>query len=155
MSKKISLFGRKRTGELSKNHDDVAEKKRDELLALKLQEVNTDAKSAGTLQQLPLHMIKPDVNQPRKTFRNMESMADSIREKGIIQPIIVSTKNSDGIYTIIAGERRYRAAKLAGLSGIPCIIREENDANVVILQLLEMINVRTFLLLKSQMLLLN
>lgn len=136
-TKKISLIGRKRLSELSGNLDEVAEAKKDELLALKLQEIGNEAKIAGTLQTLPMHLLAPDVNQPRKAFRYIDTLAASIREKGIIQPIIVRPKNSQGHYTIIAGERRYRAAKLAGLNSVPCIVRDENDANIVILQLLE------------------
>ena len=134
--KKISLFGRKRTAELSED-EDVADTKKDELLALKLEQINAEARSTGTLQMLPTKLIRADKNQPRKQFRNIESLAKSIEEKGIIQPIIVTTRNLEGCYTIIAGERRYRAARLAKVDSIPCIIRDETDANVVILQLLE------------------
>lgn len=133
--KKISLFGRKRTAELAE--DEVVDTKKDELLALKLEQINAEARSTGTLQMLPTKLIRPDKNQPRKQFRNIESLAKSIEEKGIIQPIIVTTRNLEGCYTIIAGERRYRAARLAKIESIPCIIRDETDANVVILQLLE------------------
>lgn len=132
--KRISLFGRKRMSELGSTDTDD---KKDELLALKLQEIDKEARSAGNLQMLPLQRIEPDPNQPRKQFRNIDTLANSIREKGIIQPIIVSPKNDKGIYTVIAGERRFRAAKEVGLSAIPSIIRDETDANVVILQLLE------------------
>ena len=139
MIKQISLEGRKRISELDGGVADmITEMKKDELLALKLAAMNEDAKSTGTLQSLPLDKVKPDPNQPRKTFRNIDALAASIREQGIIQPIIVTAKQeSDGCYRIIAGERRYLAAKQAGLSTIPCIIREADDANIVILQLLE------------------
>ena len=136
MAKGISLFGRKRTSELN---DDIATSnvKKDELLALKLQQINEDAHQTGSLLQIPLSMLKADQNQPRKTFRNIESLADSIKENGIIQPIIIRAKDKLGQYIIIAGERRYQAAKLAGLKAVPCIIRQENDASTLILQLLE------------------
>jgi len=134
--KKISLFGRKRLGDLVET-ETISEIKKDELLALKLDQINTEARSAGNLQMLPIDLIKPDLNQPRKQFRHIDSLAKSIEEKGIIQPIIVSIKNKDGFYTIIAGERRYRAALEAGLLTLPCIIRQESDANILILQLLE------------------
>lgn len=141
--KKISLFGRKRLSDLadssgaSSPSSSIVDNKKDELLALKLDEINSEAKSAGNLQMLPLDLLKPDPNQPRKLFRNIESLAKSIEEQGIIQPIIVSPKSKDGSYMIIAGERRYRAAQLANLPSLPCIIRQETDANVLILQLLE------------------
>jgi ParB family chromosome partitioning protein len=137
MSKKISLFGRKRLSELAGGVDEVTEHKKDELLALKLQEINNEAEATGSLQQLPVSLLMPDPNQPRKTFHNIETLSASIREKGIIQPIIVKTRNVEGHYPIIAGERRFRAAKQAGLNTVPCIVRDENDANIVILQLLE------------------
>ncbi len=138
MAKQISLFGRKRTSELDgSHHDTMTEMKKDELLAMKLAEINEDAKSSGTLQSLPLDKIKPDPNQPRKTFRNIDALAASIREQGIIQPIIVTPRQPDGCYRIIAGERRYLAAKQAEMNTIPCIIRDADDANIVILQLLE------------------
>ncbi len=136
MSKRISLFGRKRFGELS-GDDPVHDGKKDELLSLKLEQVNAEAQSSGSLQTLALDMIKPDPNQPRKTFRHIDSLAASIKEQGIIQPIIVTTKKSDGKYHIIAGERRYQAAQQAKLKSMPCIIRDEDDANIMILQLLE------------------
>jgi ParB family chromosome partitioning protein len=133
----VSLFGRKRVSELSGEVAAIAEGKKDELLALKLEEFNTDARQTGTLQMLPINLIYPDPTQPRKIFKSIDSLAASIREKGVIQPIIVRQKNAEGHYVIIAGERRYRAAILADLNTIPCIVRSETDANVLILQLLE------------------
>lgn len=133
----VSLFGRKRTSELSGDKQQSADVKKDELLALKLEEMNTEARQTGSLQVLPTDMINADPNQPRKVFRHIDSLAASVKQNGIIQPIIVSEKNEDGIYTIIAGERRYRAAIQAGITSIPCIVRDESDANIVILQLLE------------------
>ncbi|NCX93354.1 MAG: ParB/RepB/Spo0J family partition protein [Gammaproteobacteria bacterium] len=133
----VSLFGRKRTSELSKQGGDLSEAKKDELLALKLQQIDSEARETGNLQMLPITLLRPDPNQPRKVFRNIDALSASVKEKGIIQPIIVTKKNQDGLYTLIAGERRYRAALQAGLASIPCIIRDESDANIVILQLLE------------------
>jgi ParB family chromosome partitioning protein len=138
----VSLFGRKRTSELSESsgnpHQNLAtDVKKDELLALKLEEFNSDARQTGTLQMLPINLIYPDPTQPRKIFKSVDSLAASIHEKGVIQPIIVRTKNAEGHYVIIAGERRYRAAIAAELMTIPCIVRSESDASVLILQLLE------------------
>jgi ParB family chromosome partitioning protein len=135
--KKVSLLGRKRIAELAGHQDDVTEVKKEELLALKLQALNNEAKAAGTLLSLPVSSLQADPNQPRKVFRNLDPLAASIKEKGIIQPIIVTPKNAQGIYTIIAGERRFRAAQKAQLATVPCIVRQENDANILILQLLE------------------
>ncbi len=138
--KKTLLFGRKRTKDLAQDHQavDASEDKKDELLALKLKAMRAVAQSCGRLMELPVELLQPDPNQPRKSFHNIESLALSIQAKGIIQPIVITPRNEAGFYTIIAGERRFHAAKQAGLAVLPCIVRqEENDANVMILQLLE------------------
>ncbi len=71
--------------------------------------------------------IEPNKNQPRRTFNNesIDELAESIKRYGVIQPIIVTKKNN--YYEIIAGERRWRASKKAGLEEIPCIIREDTE----------------------------
>lgn len=85
----------------------------------------------------PVEQIRPNRNQPRKHFaaEKLEELAASIREQGIIQPIVVSKK--DGFYEIIAGERRWRAAQKAGLHEIPVVIREASDDVVMELALIE------------------
>ncbi|MBK2125642.1 ParB/RepB/Spo0J family partition protein [Fangia hongkongensis] len=133
---KISLSNRKRISDLNQKVDTTSDKK-DELLALQLQEINQEAERANLLKDIILTELLPDPNQPRKTFRNIDALAKSIEENGIIQPIIVTPKKEDGFYHIIAGERRFRAAKQAGLHVIPCILREEADSDILILQLLE------------------
>jgi ParB family chromosome partitioning protein len=77
---------------------------------------------------LPLDKLKANPNQPRKIFEeeSLKELADSIREQGIIQPIIVEDAG-DGSYTIVAGERRSRAAHLAGLREVPVLIRNYSD----------------------------
>lgn len=77
-------------------------------------------------ETLRLSDIEPNKNQPRKTFDNeaLRQLADSIREHGIIQPLIVRSL-PNGNYQIIAGERRWRAAKMAGLTDIPVQIRDD------------------------------
>ncbi|MDF2939761.1 MAG: chromosome partitioning protein ParB [Gammaproteobacteria bacterium] len=137
MDKKDLLLNRKRSSELSTELHEVSLGKKDELLALKLQVMNDIAEASGKLFELPIERLEADPNQPRKSFRNIEGLAESIKFKGIIQPIIVRPRNQDGKYIIIAGERRFHAAKMAGLSTLPCIIRDEEDANILILQLLE------------------
>ena len=79
-----------------------------------------------TAQTLRISEIEPNKNQPRKTFDNetLQQLADSIREHGVIQPLIVRSL-PNGNYQIIAGERRWRAAKMAGLSDIPVQIRND------------------------------
>src|SRR6185369_1955866 len=75
----------------------------------------------------PIEQIRPNRNQPRKHFapEKLEELAASIREKGIIQPLVVTKK--DGHYEIIAGERRWRASQKAGLREIPVVIREASE----------------------------
>ncbi|QIV95594.1 ParB family chromosome partitioning protein [Allofrancisella inopinata] len=135
MAKKVSLANRKIN---QKINDPVSQEKKDILRAMQLQELSEQASKVGRLFELPLSIIQPDRNQPRKTFKNIESLADSIRENGVIQPIIVTPKNIDGTHHIIAGERRYLASIQAERSTIPCIVREEeSDASILLLQLLE------------------
>ena len=87
---------------------------------------------------LPIAQVEPGLNQPRKQFDQtaLSDLADSIREHGIIQPLTVR-RLSSGYYQIIAGERRWRAAKLAGLSEVPAVIIEANDRKVMELGLIE------------------
>ncbi len=135
MVKKISLANRKVNKPIN---DTVGEEKKDILRAMQLQELNEQASKVGKLYELALSIVTPDVNQPRKSFKNIDSLADSIKENGVIQPIIVTSKKADGTHHIIAGERRYLASKQAGLTTIPCIVRdEETDAGILLLQLLE------------------
>ncbi|MFT4694476.1 MAG: ParB family chromosome partitioning protein [Francisella sp.] len=135
MAKKISLANRKVNKPIN---DTIGEEKKDILRAMQLQELNEQASKVGKLYELALSIVTPDINQPRKTFKNINSLADSIKENGVIQPIIVTSKKVDGIHHIIAGERRYLASKQIGLTTIPCIVREEEtDASILLLQLLE------------------
>ena len=79
------------------------------------------------LKNLKVTEVEPNRDQPRKNFDQeaLEELAESIREYGLIQPIVVTKK--DGYYGIVAGERRWRASKIAGLTEIPAIIREDNE----------------------------
>ena len=80
-----------------------------------------------TLKNLKITEVEPDRDQPRKRFDQeaLEELAESIKEYGLIQPIVVSKK--DGYYSIVAGERRWRASNIAGLKEIPAIVREDNE----------------------------
>ena len=91
-------------------------------------EVNeTENIDKENLKTLKITEVEPNREQPRKTFKqeSLEELAESIKTYGIIQPIVVSKR--DGYYGIVAGERRWRAAKLAGLEEIPAIIRKDDD----------------------------
>ena len=87
---------------------------------------------------LPISQVQPGLNQPRKRFDSeaLEDLADSIREHGVIQPLTVR-RLSSGYYQIIAGERRWRASKLAGLSEVPAVVIEADDRTVLELGLIE------------------
>lgn len=96
-------------------------------------------KSSGNPNLIPIRDIQPDTNQPRKMFdqRKLEELASSIRSRSIIQPLIVRPDGSNGGYTIVTGERRFRAAILAGLTEIPCIIRNFTDEEALVYQIIE------------------
>lgn len=81
------------------------------------------------LLQVPVENIQPNPRQPRKSLEieNISQLADSIREHGILQPLVILPKDAGGSYTLIAGERRLRAAQKAGLEFVPVIVREANE----------------------------
>lgn len=87
---------------------------------------------------IPLNEIKNDNNQPRKTFDGdkIAELTESIRAHGIIQPLILR-KSDDGFYIIVAGERRWRAAKMAGLKDVPAIVMEISEKSVLEISLIE------------------
>ena len=92
-----------------------------------IEEQEVEVEEKGNLRTLKITEVEPNRDQPRKVFNqeSLEELADSIKTYGVIQPIVVSQE--DGYYSIIAGERRWRAAKLAGLEEIPAIIRDSDE----------------------------
>jgi len=84
---------------------------------------------------VPIEDIDPNPNQPRQTMGDLAELTASIREKGVLEPLLV--RRVEGRYQIIAGERRYRAALEAGLSELPCVIRDSSDAETMELALVE------------------
>ena len=88
-------------------------------------------------QTLKLNLIEPNSEQPRKNFdeESLQELADSIKQYGILQPLIVQKKGSH--YEIIAGERRWRAAKLAGITDVPVLIREYDKQQTMEIALIE------------------
>ena len=102
----------------------------------------TDLSAAGatdSVSQIALSKIEPNPNQPRKKFdqQALEELAESIRLHGIITPITVRPGDKNGYYQIIAGERRWRAARLAGLKEIPAMVLEAHESEVMELALIE------------------
>lgn len=107
-----------------------------DLLFADLPETSSDDEAASTL---PLREIEPDPAQPRKQFDDdaLNQLADSITENGLLQPIAVRPKKLGTGYIIIAGERRWRAARLAGLDEVPVIIKDVSDEQAAALALIE------------------
>lgn len=87
---------------------------------------------------IDINKIEPNKNQPRKSFDedSIHELAESIRQRGIIQPLVVQ-KAEKGLYTIIAGERRWRAAKIAGLKDIPVVVKNYSDQEIMEIALIE------------------
>lgn len=104
-----------------------------------IQEVQEQpAKHHNELQQLPIEHIQRSPYQPRRLFQPeaLEELAASIRVQGIIQPLVVR-KTSSGFYELVAGERRWRAAQLAGLDKVPALVREIADEAAMAIALIE------------------
>lgn len=91
------------------------------------------------LTRLPVREIEPDPDQPRKNFDEdaMAALAESIGENGLLQPIAVRAKKTGPGYVIIAGERRWRAARMAGLDEVPVLIKDVTDEQAAALALIE------------------
>ena len=103
--------------------------------------ISTDfvkTQGSSSINEVPLDQIHANPDQPRRDFdkESLEELAESLREIGIIQPITLR-KMAEGDYQIIAGERRFRAAGIAGLKTIPAYIRTADDENVMAMALIE------------------
>ena len=96
------------------------------------------AVSTADLAQIPVGSIRPNTRQPRKRVdaEGVAGLAESVRAQGVIQPIVVRPAG-DGGYELIAGERRWRAAKAAGLPTVPALVRETDDRDSLLLALVE------------------
>src|SRR3989440_6488733 len=101
--------------------------------------ISTDQSRADNdeIREIQIDLIQPGRQQPRTTFDHLklEELAQSIRTTGIIQPLLV--RPSGGLFELVAGERRWRAAQLAGLARIPAIVRDIPDDNLLELALIE------------------
>ncbi len=88
---------------------------------------------------VPVDKLEPNPQQPRMDFRkeDLDSLADSIRQKGVIQPLIVRRKPGRDTYEIVAGERRWRAAQLAQLHEVPVVVRDLSDTEVLEVAIIE------------------
>lgn len=108
----------------------------DTLFESKSEELQPEEKDG--IVNMKINSVEPNKNQPRKTFDadKIDALAASISEHGLIQPIVV-TEGKNGIYTIVAGERRWRAAKKAGLKEIPAVIKDYTDVQIAEIALIE------------------
>ena len=110
-----------------------------ELIPQKIKEVENTTVSyeKGTEIVVPISKVEPDRNQPRKNFNEdaLLELSESIKQYGIFQPLLVQEK--DDYFQIIAGERRWRAAKMAGVKEIPVIVRTLTEREIAEIQLLE------------------
>ena len=97
-----------------------------------------DAAQAEPVTSLPVQKLEPNPLQPRKLFEEeeLQDLADSISQHGVIQPLTVRA-GENGYYQIIAGERRWRAARLAGLRTVPVVVIEADDKTAMELALIE------------------
>ena len=103
----------------------------------KMEEKIMETADEEEIKEIPISKLRVNPYQPRKTFNEeaLKELAESIKEHGVIQPIIVKKSIKD--YEIVAGERRYRASKLAGKETIPCIIRNFTDEQMMEIAVLE------------------
>jgi ParB family chromosome partitioning protein len=97
-----------------------------------------EARERDELRELAVELISPNPRQPRKAFDQdaLQALADSLGEQGVVQPVIVRPVPG-GTYELVAGERRWRAAQLAGLERIPALVRERDDAQTLEVALVE------------------
>jgi ParB family transcriptional regulator, chromosome partitioning protein len=100
--------------------------------------VSTEAQMEEELRELPIELIVANPNQPRRHFDEeaLNSLAGSLGERGVLQPVLVRPKPG-GTYELVAGERRWRAARIAGLTEIPALVRARDDAATLELALIE------------------
>ena len=100
---------------------------------------NGQAGAVSRPDSLPVEALTPNPNQPRTDFPEaaLQTLAASIRQKGIIQPLVVRPSKTTGRYEIVAGERRWRAAQLAGLHDVPVVVRDFSDAEVIEVAIIE------------------
>jgi ParB family chromosome partitioning protein len=96
------------------------------------------AAEEGDLRHIPLDLIRPNPRQPRRSFdqASLQALADSVRERGIVQPVLVRPV-SGGSYELVAGERRWRAAQLAEMESVPALVRSRDDSAALEVALIE------------------
>jgi ParB family transcriptional regulator, chromosome partitioning protein len=107
-------------------------------LAAILAVTDEPATEDGDLRHIPLDLIAPNPRQPRRSFdqASLQALADSVRERGIVQPVLVRPV-AGGTYELVAGERRWRAAQIAGMESMPALVRPRDDSAALEIALIE------------------
>jgi len=100
-------------------------------------ETLTSYSGASIGRMIPIEKIRPNPDQPRKHIGDVRELSDSIREKGVLEPLLVRYIPHDDLYYIISGERRYHASQAAGLHELPCIEKIADDAETLEIALIE------------------
>ena len=100
-------------------------------------ETLTSFSGASVGRMIPISKIHPNPDQPRKALGDISELSQSIREKGVLEPLLVRYMPREDAYYIISGERRYHASQAAGLSELPCIEKIADDAETLELALIE------------------
>jgi ParB family transcriptional regulator, chromosome partitioning protein len=88
-------------------------------------------------KMIPIEQVQPNAGQPRKEFGDLQGLTESVRDKGVLEPLLVRYLAESGVYMIISGERRFHAAQAAGLRELPCIEKDVDDAETLEIALIE------------------
>src|ERR1700690_568570 len=97
----------------------------------------TSYSGASIGRMIPVEQIRPNPGQPRKALGDLRELTESVREKGVLEPLLVRMVSGEDFYHIISGERRYHAARAAGLREVPCIEKKVDDAETLEIALIE------------------
>jgi ParB family chromosome partitioning protein len=97
----------------------------------------TSYSGAAIGRMIPVDQIRPNPDQPRKTLGDLRELTESVREKGVLEPLLVRMVPGEDFYHIISGERRYHASRAAGLREVPCIEKKVDDAETLEIALIE------------------
>ena len=120
-----------------KDDSNIEKIKQDSILSINKPEAKDNLPADPGIMKVKISQVEPNRDQPRKYFEEdaLTELADSIKQYGILQPLVVQKK--DDYYEIIAGERRWRAAKMAGLKEVPVVVKEYSDQEMVEISLIE------------------
>ncbi len=100
-------------------------------------EALTSFSGAAIGRMIPIEKVRPNPDQPRKALGDLRELTESVREKGVLEPLLVRYHSREDVYDIISGERRYHAARAAGLREVPCIEKRADDAETLEIALIE------------------